>query len=227
MVHEHQDEIGRLVWAGKYEKAIRLHLEAYEKDPERECVPFASTLYSSLAMPGVDKVLLEYIEEDLYPYALRLTFHPNTREAVDKADVISTIFVWAAEQPEITNTLKGNLLLVGASLINEALKMTVVYACAPHSQPLLLLTRAKIRFMGGTQEERAAAMLDLHEAKNLVDSVPDLRQRERILRKAGILFRSHGKKRAGFDCLLMALLVPHRAVGVKVKTVAALFDYGK
>ena len=221
MAHGHQPEVGLLLWKGKYKEAAELHLEAYQRDPERECVPFASTLYSGRSDKRIRELLLSFTVEHLYDHALRLSLHAMPRKIMDTVDVISTIFVWTARQPEIDSATRENLLNVASLLIEEALANEMRFPYAAHSPLLIMLTRAEIHFMEGTDESVAAGLLDAIEARNRAGSVPDLRQRERVLRKAGMLLRSHGRKRAGYQSLIAALLVPHTSFGVKVKTLAA------
>lgn len=222
MAHGHQPEIGLLLWKGKYVEAAMLHLEVYGRDPEGECVPFASTLYAGRSHKRIRELLLKFVVEQLYGYALRLKLHAEPKKFMDRVDVISTIFVWAARQPEVDSATKENLVNVAAALIQEALANEPVLPAAPHSPLLVMLTRAEIHFMDDTDESVAKGLLDSYEARNRAETVRDPRQRERVLRKAGMLLRHHGRRRAGYAALIAALRVPHTSLAVKVKTLAAL-----
>lgn len=222
MAHGHQPEIGRLLRKGKYKQAVALHREAFERDPEGERVPFASTLYSGRSHARIRAFLLEYIETHLYDHALRLNMNVTPDTFMDTVDVVSTIFVWAARQPETNSTRGNNLLNVAAILIYEALSHEAQLSFAPHSPLLIMLTRAEIHFTTGTSEGLASGLADVYEARARARSIRDPHQRERVLRKAGLLLRAHGRKGAGYASLIKALLVPHTSLGVKAKTIAAL-----
>lgn len=222
MAHGHQPEIGRLLWKGKYKQAVALHLEAFERDPERECVPCASTLYAGRSDARIRALLLEYIETHLYDHALRLNMNVTPDTFMDTVDVVSTIFVWATRQPETDAAQGNNLLNVAAILIYEALSHEAQLSFAPHSPLLIMLTRAEIHFTTGTSEGLASGLADVYEARNRARAIRDPRQRERVLRKAGLLLRAHGQRRAGYVSLIKALLVLHASFGVKAKTIAAL-----
>lgn len=233
VAHEHHRLIRVLIWLGLYARGVETHRALYKKCPDEEFIPFLSSLYSARLYSRYRDELLDRIDQ-LQVFLLHPVTEcaPGLPKALDRADVVSTILEWASRQQ--LKPAKRNYLLERAdSVVQDALMYAHrIRGTHRHTYALLLLTHAQIQLRQSmeyaeTMPKYATDLknyvgMDVAEACTHAIDVSDLRQRERIYRKAGIIYRHLGNRKKASACFLQSLLVPHVAVGVKVKTMAAL-----
>ncbi len=213
-----KNRIEELLRQDKIAEAYNLQLDAYELDRERELVPLARITYRLMqdrrfgASLHRDMIgpMLELVRGDLWFYAANLTFGRDNPQAVSDAETISTIFIWAAGQ-QMEDVYRKNLLGVAGMRIQEAIKYTAVCKCEPHIHPLLLLNRARLSLLQCTDEERASASKDVHEALNLAVQVTDPFRKKQILREAVFCLARLHQLRAALRRVWEFHCVPRRA----------------
>ncbi|MDR3548059.1 MAG: hypothetical protein P4M11_07315 [Candidatus Pacebacteria bacterium] len=227
MAHEDVAEgIARLLWAGNYRKAVETLRPGFLADPDENLVAWISALYSARFMPSYRQELLKtYILTALRRASSPIeTFSDDALRMLDVVDVLTTVFEWASrtKHSSVSGTLSKRYRECTRRMLREA-EPYLTPEHVPqghHVMALLRLTRAHLHFQEGRPGE---ALMDVYEAVRLASSVKDPRQRERIYRKAGILFRLLGKKGMARQYGFQALLIFHLSPGVKLKSIAALF----
>lgn len=223
----HKGNIRRLLWRGDYIPAVEQLRPQYWSDPIGKFVPWMSALYSARMHRRYRTELMallpravEHVER-----TIGMNNDPDPMKVTDAADVISTVFEFASRRPEVPEQEQKMYLLRAHVLLLYAIQLARRLPAGNHTLPLLLLTQSRVLARIGFEDLGAGGMA-LAEAMNLAPGIQDPMQRERVYRKAGLELRKRGRWGAGYRYGIRALLVPHGARGVKLKSLAALAGIG-
>jgi hypothetical protein len=237
----HQAFIGRLLWEGKYREAVEALRPEYQRDPVGKFVPWVSALYSAQALHPEYRAELKQLLPNIRTYVpdrLHLVPRADNDEgqdviSADDADVLSTVMLSLSDDFAYELKKCRQLVLQASQLAAYGECLAKRQDVAPHTLPLLLLTHAealrKLRELELLQlgtSDLPDGRKQLCKALERVPQVTHLEQKERVLRKLGVEFRRHGDLMRSIRYGVTALRVPHKAWGVKVKSLAALVGYG-
>lgn len=226
MFHTKKLSLGDMIWRGN-EHAIVESRERFHEEPEKRLVVHTSTLYSFRRREDCVRELVSLRHHLLArSEALRSTAWDslNIGEVVDQADVLSTILGWLSDSTKIPSEQQEELRKeacavceFGLQILEDLLRGVPT---ANHSWHLLKLTRAALSLRDGKIKD---AFRDIHIVDREKDRVFDPRQRARVYRKLGMLYRaiddSIGR---GFWMGVRAVFVPGVPLAVRLKSLGAL-----
>ena len=218
------------VWGGDPSTVAEAR-KAYEQEPEdaARLVKYAVALYSFRSKGRFAEELLV-----LRPWLLRRAWallkmeRPTESEQVRKfaneVDVLSTHLAWVSRQPQLASGVRREAHNIAVELCREGLEILWKRGMSGHSRLLIGLTRAELFLDDGEEWMARGELIDIeHEIRE----VQDAKQKVRIMRKLGTLWRRTGSHVRGTEWILRSIFVADVPLAVRLKSVAALFGINR
>ena len=192
MAHEKHPDIGKKIWAGEFDEALRLARKAYLKNPGATLVMYASTLYSARK----DEKCLSEIRERM-PFLVSPLIEKIDRLSgegdADALDVISTILLWwSLLKPAFNEDVQDDLRKNSLCAVKKGLELVKGNPSSQHPRHLLSLTYAWLLLIAEDPRQRKDGLWYLQTASRQARHVPDRNQRRRIYRKSAYLYYQYG-----------------------------------
>jgi hypothetical protein len=214
-------ELSRQIWAGD-PAAIATSRRLFEADPEGYLMDHAVALYS---FRGRQDCVGEFLQLRplLIENARRTLGITNPRlsawELAVKIDVLTTHLEWMSRRRELTEREQSDLRKLVIDLCAKGVDYARSARSGDHTRALLRLTYASALFVEGLQFSAVEA---LKQVESEVVGITDRKQRARVMRKTGMLYRRHVRFWHGLGWGWRAVTLPGIPRSVRVKNLVAI-----